>query len=401
MRGDAKLLEIKNGNTPSSDDLVTARKKIFEDIQNNKSESCNGCPFLYERNSYPKFTNEINHLSIEHHSVCNLRCNYCSEIYFGGKRSSYDVVKFIQYLSESGSFKNCKQVVWGGGEPTLDKSFELIVNEIDKSANPNIYHRVFTNSVRYHDAIKKFLERGLIKIVTSIDSGSRENFKKVRGRDKFFDVFENLKTYSSIDPSKVTIKYIFTEDNCEEKELEGFVNNCLKYNLINCCFQLSLNFKYEDLKLSILKKISYLMGLFKKSGIKKFFCDDHISSRFKKLNSKEKYEILNYLKNKKFENIFINNDKIKNINIFGIGDIAINMLNKTDIKNQFEKILLYDNNPEKIGTKVQNLIINKPDSLLSNNYKIYISVAQSYDEIYSNLVKMNVDKNRVVSGLFI
>ena len=143
------------------------------------------------------------------------------------------------------------------------------------------------------------------------------------------------------------------------------------------------------------------MGLFKKSGIKKFFCDDHISSRFKKLNSKEKYEILNYLKNKKFENIFINNDKIKNINIFGIGDIAINMLNKTDIKNQFEKILLYDNNPEKIGTKVQNLIINKPDSLLSNNYKIYISVAQSYDEIYSNLVKMNVDKNRVVSGLFI
>ena len=79
------------------------------------------------------------------------------------------------------------------------------------------------------------------------------------------------------------------------------------------------------------------MGLFKKSGIKKFFCDDHISSRFKKLNSKEKYEILNYLKNKKFENIFINNDKIKNINIFGIGDIAINMLNKTDIKINLKK----------------------------------------------------------------
>ena len=31
--------------------------------------------------------------------------------------------------------KIAKQVVWGGGEPTLDKSFELIVNEIDKYAN--------------------------------------------------------------------------------------------------------------------------------------------------------------------------------------------------------------------------------------------------------------------------
>ena len=59
-------------------------------------------------------------------------------------------------------------MVWGGGEPTLDKSLKIIVNEIDKYANPNIYHRVFTNAVRYHDAITKFLEKGLIKIVTSI-----------------------------------------------------------------------------------------------------------------------------------------------------------------------------------------------------------------------------------------
>ena len=57
--------------------------------------------------------------------------NYCSETYYGGKRSKYNVVEFIKYLSDTKSFNNCKQVVWGGGEPTLDKSFELIINEID------------------------------------------------------------------------------------------------------------------------------------------------------------------------------------------------------------------------------------------------------------------------------
>ena len=77
----------------------------------------------------------------------------------------------------SGSFKNCKQVVWGGGEPTLDKSFDLIIKEIHKNANPDLYHRVFTNSVRYHPTIEKLLKQGLIKIVTSVDAGTKEKFK--------------------------------------------------------------------------------------------------------------------------------------------------------------------------------------------------------------------------------
>ena len=193
MRGDTKLLEIKDGITPKANEIKKAREDLFEKIQKNKAESCEGCPFLYKTNTKPKFSNEIKHLSIEHHSVCNLRCTYCSETYYGGKRSKYNVVEFIEYLNKSGSFKNCKQVVWGGGEPTLDKSFDLIIKEIEKSANPNLYHRVFTNSTRYHKTIEELLKKRLIKIVTSVDAGTREKFKEVRGRDKFEELFINLK----------------------------------------------------------------------------------------------------------------------------------------------------------------------------------------------------------------
>ena len=400
MRGDAKLIDIEDGVTPTSNDIKKARENLFNKIQNDESESCLGCPFLYETDK-PDFSHEINHLSIEHHSYCNLRCTYCSEIYYGGKRSKYNVVEFIKYLSDSKAFKNCKQVVWGGGEPTLDKSFELIVNEIDKYANPNIYHRVFTNSVRYHQAVTDFLKRDLIKIVTSIDAGTKEKFKQVRGRDKFYNVFENLQKYSSYNPNRITIKYILTDENLDESELKNFVENCIKYNLEKCNFQISMNYKNEDLELKYLKSITYLMGYLKKNNINKFFCDDHIAARFKKLSEEKKEILIRYLKEKNFSDVIIGEDILKNLNIYGAGDIAENLLNKSSITTNNYNIRIYDSDPKKIGTYLNGIKIEKPDEIIKNSDKIFISVAQSYDEIRSSLIKLKIDTNRIVSGLFI
>ena len=400
MRGDAKLIDIEDGVTPTSNDIKKARENLFNKIQNDESESCLGCPFLYETDK-PDFSHEINHLSIEHHSYCNLRCTYCSEIYYGGKRSKYNVVEFIKYLSDSKAFKNCKQVVWGGGEPTLDKSFELIVNEIDKYANPNIYHRVFTNSVRYHQAVKDFLKRDLIKIVTSIDAGTKEKFKQVRGRDKFYNVFENLQKYSSYNPNRITIKYILTDENLDESELKNFVENCIKYNLEKCNFQISMNYKNEDLELKYLKSITYLMGYLKKNNINKFFCDDHIAARFKKLSEEKKEILIRYLKEKNFSDVIIGEDILRNLNIYGAGDIAENLLNKSSIAANNYNIRIYDSDPKKIGTYLNGIKIEKPDEIIKNSDKIFISVAQSYDEIRSSLIKLKIDTNRIVSGLFI
>ena len=400
MRGDAKLIDIEDGVTPTSNDIKKARENLFNKIQNDESESCLGCPFLYETDK-PDFSHEINHLSIEHHSYCNLRCTYCSEIYYGGKRSKYNVVEFIKYLSDSKAFKNCKQVVWGGGEPTLDKSFELIVNEIDKYANPNIYHRVFTNSVRYHQAVTDFLKRDLIKIVTSIDAGTKEKFKQVRGRDKFYNVFENLQKYSSYNPNRITIKYILTDENLDESELKNFVENCIKYNLEKCNFQISMNYKNEDLELKYLKSITYLMGYLKKNNINKFFCDDHIAARFKKLSEEKKEILIRYLKEKNFSDVIIGEDILRNLNIYGAGDIAENLLNKSSIAANNYNIRIYDSDPKKIGTYLNGIKIEKPDEIIKNSDKIFISVAQSYDEIRSSLIKLKIDTNRIVSGLFI
>lgn len=401
MRGDTRLIEIQENKSPSTNDIINARNKLLEEVQNDKNESCLGCPFITKNLEKPIVNEKIRHLSIEHHSVCNLRCSYCSETYWGGKKSKYNVIKFIKDLSVNGALSDCKQVVWGGGEPTLDKTFEILVNEIEKYASPKLYHRVFTNSVRYHPAIETFLKKNLIKIVTSIDAGTEETFKKVRGRVKFEEVFSNLKRYASSNPSRVTIKYILTDDNQNIEDLKGFAEKCLENNLTKCCYQVSMNYKKEEISIQYLKSILLLMSLMKKNGIKYFFCDDHISQRFKKLNDNDRKLIFNLVKEENLEDLIVKVDQDNHLNIYGAGDIAENIINKTILKKDKKFIKLFDSDQSKIGNELSGLVIENPDQIKNNKNRIYISAAQGYDDVFSNLISMSIDNKRIISGIFL
>ena len=163
------------------------------------------------------------------------------------------------------------------------------------------------------EPVIKFLKKGLIKITTSIDAGTPETFKEVRGRPKFFNVFENLQKYASIDSSKVTIKYIFTEENKDERELELFIKNCLKYNLDKCNYQISINYKKEKFDYEFLKSIAFLFTKLQKNNIKKVFLDDHIMLRFGSLDKKEIENFNLYLKNQDLLDIVLDPNEVKNL----------------------------------------------------------------------------------------
>ena len=366
-----------------------------------QKEECLGCPHLYETKEKPKIDNKVKYLSVEHHSVCNLRCSYCSQVYYSGKKSNYDVVNFINDLKNQKSFDDCDQVVWGGGEPTLDKSFEQIVNTINAKVNPKIYHRVFTNSVRFSQPLYEFLKKGLIKIVTSIDAGSEETFKKVRGRPRFYEVFENLKKYSSHNSSLVTIKYIFTDENDTSEEIDHFVENCKKYNLKNCNFQISMNFKDQKLELEKLKNISYLFGKLQSNNITKVFLDDHIMFRFQEISLEEKNNLRSFLKKKDIENILINKKDLNNIIIFGAGKICDEILKKIILKQKDINFDIVDSSSLKINKSFHGKKIHSPEFIKNNDRKIFISAAQSYDEIYQKILQLQGGPSNILNGMII
>ena len=57
---------------------------------------CSGCPLLQRKDWTPIEDEKFNLISIESHSRCNMRCEYCSDTYYGGKEPNYDPLKFIK-----------------------------------------------------------------------------------------------------------------------------------------------------------------------------------------------------------------------------------------------------------------------------------------------------------------
>ncbi len=400
MRGDAKLIKKDNFNNLNSETLVQSRQKMLDEIQIDKNKDCLGCRYLTETDERPKATNEIKLLSVEQHSFCNLRCTYCSEMFYGGKKPQYDVWGFASKLSQEGSFHNCRQVVWGGGEPTLDKSFENIFKTIQKNANPKIYHRVFTNSVRYSLPLEKFLREGKVKITTSMDAGTEETYKKVRGRGKMSNVLANLEKYSEIDSSKITIKYILTDENNHPDELHAFVNKMINHNLKECYFQISVDYKKEKMDLNFVKSIVFLMDEFNKNGVKRYFVDDHVLARILKLEEENKLNILEYA-NKNDLNSIIYPNKDNKINLYGAGQICKDLINNTNILKNFKSFNIFDSDPSKLGKKINGIKVISPEKLKNNTDKIFITSAHSYDEILKNIVRLQNSDTNVINGLFL
>ena len=62
----------------------------------------------------------------------------------------------------------------------------------------------------------------IVKIITSIDAGTRETFKKIKRNDMFDKVMENLRKYP-VNKTKLILKYLILEGvNDNETDIDRF-----------------------------------------------------------------------------------------------------------------------------------------------------------------------------------
>lgn len=381
-------------------EIHKAKRDLHRAINLGKKTDCEGCPFLEFKAWEPLSKKlEIKYLSMEQHSVCNLRCIYCDEKYYGGALPDYDVMKSISDCAANGALNSLSTVVWGGGEPTLDRNFDAMLNEILDIA-PKCEHRFLTNGLRYSNTIARALSMGNSQVVTSIDSGDEQKYLEIRGRKGFSKVLKNLKSYQLQDKGTITIKYIFTSGNKDAASINSFVNEIKNYQLEGAFFQISWDFKEEKIQKTDFVSILQLFSGLYEIGAKLTFLDDLLFLRLAG-EKKSHDDWSKLLCNAEIPETFLaKKEDFQEIILFGAGKQAAQVQEKLDILSRWPitKVVesIFTPDKEFFGMVVEPLTV-----IRESNAHVLILGVQSTPKMYNAVLDLGVRKERIVRKLLI
>ncbi len=159
------------------------------------NKSCVGCPFLKEA----KWDGEhyIDNLYLSHWTNCNSKCIYC----YATKNPQefkvdklYNVLPYVKDMYEKGILRPGGIISFGGGEPTLLDEFEDLVTYFLDNYFWGL--RVHTSGVKYSPALARAINEIRGYVVVSVDSGSRETFKKIKQIDCYDKVRDTIRKYA-------------------------------------------------------------------------------------------------------------------------------------------------------------------------------------------------------------
>jgi glycosyltransferase involved in cell wall biosynthesis/sulfatase maturation enzyme AslB (radical SAM superfamily) len=400
IRGDVVLLDTKTTPDITLQHIVAAKQDLHTAINRGEATSCSGCPFLEFKQWGAIDPLPIRYLSFEHHSVCNLRCTYCSDTYYGGAEPGYDVQGLVEGFIVDGALDPAATIVWGGGEPVADKRFAPIIEGL-VARLPGLTQRVLTNSVTYSATVARLLAAGRISVTTSIDAGTRETFTKVRGRDRLAAVIRNLQRYAAAEAASVTIKYIFTEGNESLEECRAFVEIIRAAELTHCNFQISHDFKSETVDEAVLVSIIAMYGGLVAAGCRVVFFDDLLRHRLVGMEAGIEASVRRHLAGLGLADVLIQADHSTDLAIWGAGWQTKYLLENASFFKHTKPLFLVDSTPSKIGGEFMGIGVRDPRELVGSNIPVLIAAVQGYPAIYSEFLRLGLSPSRLVTRLVI
>lgn len=380
-------------------DIRGAKENLHYEINRDNAPQCRGCPFLTFDDWDTPLVQGIKYLSLEYHSICNMRCVYCDDTYYGGKKPGYDVKVFVDSAAGAGALSRCEYIVWGGGEPTLDRSFAEIAGKLAESA-PHIRQRVITNSTVFSPALAEMLSRDKAYIVTSIDAGTEPVFRRIRKFRKFEQVIKNLQRYAAA-PHNVIVKYILLEENSEPAELEAFVRLIEENGLQGCNFQISYDFKTEQMLIGQVVSLIMLYSLLRKAGCRYVFADDLIWQRLPHIDTETLRTICEDPTLRGLPIAIADPIRTPRVAVWGTGAQSRLIIGRSRFLASAHIAYCVDPRAALIGSRFQGLEVRPPSALLSDELPIVIAAVQSSPFIYQQIADLGIQPDRVVTDLIL
>jgi len=207
-----------------------------------------------------------------HRLFCNLNCSYC--FITPSKRESrfppYSVLQAVEFLFNNNFIDDTCEFLWGGGESTILPEFETVTRLIADKGHKQVLNTngtVFSEAWAYTLALSKETYFNI-----SIDSGTRETYKRIKGKDMFDIVWTNIAKYQSVAKNKYSFKakYILMETNREKNELENFIRKCVENGVMGIEIAVEGKEVFYGITRETFESASYLKTLALNSN---FLCD--------------------------------------------------------------------------------------------------------------------------------
>ena len=219
-------------------------EKLFETkarrIENQKQKTiydCEGCYHLSDYNF--KGIKKISEFHFSHSRVCNAKCIYCSDVYSSGT-TNYSTYPIIKDLLEKGYYASGGEATLQGGEPTMMQDFEELVNLFLQNGT---IIRVHTSAIKFSPKVADALKQNKGSVVISLDSGTKETYKKIKQVDAFELVCDSIKKYAQANIDNVIIKYVLVPGyNDNSTEISKFFDLMKEIGIKKIAFDIEVQY---------------------------------------------------------------------------------------------------------------------------------------------------------------
>lgn len=230
------------------DELFSIKNAYRKQMKIEVIPECKGCVHLYEK----EWDNEnyISHINFNHWITCNARCVYCClDDYVKSNKGEkhYNVYPVIKDMVDKKILRTDGNITIAGGEPTIVGEFEKLLNLLLDYGVKDI--RLNTNAIKYSKAVERGIKLGVITLVTSVDSGTKETFKQIKKVDAHNKVWDNVKKYCKVQIKDYQVKtkfIIIPGVNDNQKEIDNWIQKSTDAGLKQIAVDVELNWYGEN-----------------------------------------------------------------------------------------------------------------------------------------------------------
>lgn len=212
--------------------IVEKRQHLFEELNDpTKDIICKKCAMAETKAFKDVCFAKLGRIDHSPRTICNLRCEFCGftkaensgDLQNGFVEPNYDSLAILKSFAPD-DVQWDAAVDFNGGETSLIKNIGAYLDYFNRM---KIRVLLFTNGVLFKQEIYDGIANGAIQwAVTSIDCGTSSTYQKTKKVNAFGRVLENVTRYAhagSLGKGSLAIKYIFTENNCSDDDIYGFV----------------------------------------------------------------------------------------------------------------------------------------------------------------------------------